>query len=81
MSTIVLSNAEREWLAYVSAGHRNGFAGMFSGRTFRKQVAEQLVKRGLLARVELQPANTDGHILWGRAARIGYALPDKAGQS
>lgn len=56
------------------AGHRNGFAGMFTGRSHPKRVAEALADRGLLERVELQPADGDGCILWGRAPRQGYAL-------
>lgn len=69
-----MDDAEFDMLEYVDAGHRNGYAGMFTGRQYPKRVAEDLADRGLLKRHVLQPADGDGHIQWNRAKRQGYAL-------
>lgn len=72
--TDAMTDDEFDMLEYVYVGHCNGFAGMFTGRLFVKRVAEYLAARGLLARIELQPADDDGHIQWTRTKRHGYAL-------
>lgn len=65
---------EFDMLEYVDGGRANGYAGMFTGRRYPKRVAEALAERGLLERLDLQPADGDGHCQWHRARRQGYAL-------
>jgi len=70
----MLKPNEIDWLEYVANGERNGYAGMMSGRGYRKRVADALVDQGLLTSVVLQPADADVHIIWSRAERPGYSI-------
>lgn len=70
-----MNATELEFLSYVAEGEVH-FAGMGTGRTFRKATAEALVVRGLLEKFDAVVCDGDGFTLEPERWRAAYKLTD-----